>query len=168
MSAKRALEKYSQRQLDLQERLSRPRRKNKKPELAVQKEIMAWLKANGFLVNVIEAKAVFCPQAGKFLKGQTDAGVSDIVGCSSDGIATAIEVKAPGRRATLKPHQREFLEKRIMAGAFAACVDSVDCLKQVWAEFSQLQKAEPLLARKALLRHLPAQQDFGDESFFDG
>lgn len=158
MSAKDALAKFCERHAKDLERDSRPRRKNAKPEFAVKKAVMRWLADNGFAVNAIEARAVFNPASGRYLNGQTDPGVSDILGVAPNGIAVAIELKAPGRRSTLKAHQREFLLKRIELGAFAVCVDSAECLELIWNDFIHRRQMEPQLGKAALLRHLPIER----------
>lgn len=159
MSAKKALENYYRRQLEEQERQLRPKRRNQKPEKEVERSVMGWLNANGFSCHVVESKAVFSKAAGRFIKGQTQAGVADIFGCAPDGTAVFLELKAPGRRSTLKVHQREFLLTKIMIGAFAVCVDSVDLLSRYWSEFEHRRKMDPMLARNFLLRQLPAKAD---------
>ncbi len=116
---------------------------------------MAWLKANSFSCHAIEAKAVYSFEAGRYMSGQTAPGVADIFGCSAEGVAVFIELKAPGRRCTLKEHQRAFLIAKINAGAFGVCVDSVECLAGAWSEFSHRRKMDTQLAKALLLSHLP-------------
>lgn len=152
MSARDALEKYSRRHAA---GLGRPTRQNSKPEFEVKKAAMAWLRTNGFSCQVVESKGVYSIEHGRYTSGQTKAGTSDLFGCGPGGIAVYIELKAPGRRSTLKEHQRQFLIEKIQAGAFAVCADSVECLANAWEEFSHRRKMEPQLAKAFLLRHLP-------------
>lgn len=130
-STKRALERY----FDKQARRNDPLRKKRSygaPEKEVEKEVMAWLKENDFSCDVVESKAVFNRSAGTYVSGQTVKGMSDIVGCTPDGMGCFIELKAHGRRSQLKIHQRKFLLAKMMRGAFACVVDSVDYLEECW------------------------------------
>jgi hypothetical protein len=155
VGAKDALMRYYQRQVKELEREQRPKRKNAKPEFELKKAVMKWLGENGFSCHTIESKATYSFSASRYLSGQSEPGMSDIVGCTPDGIGAFIELKAPGRRSTLKEHQREFLVSKIKLGAFAVCVDSVKALEEVWTEFQHRRRMEPMLARTILLRHLP-------------
>jgi hypothetical protein len=74
------------------------------------------------------------------LAGQADAGFADCVGVTPYfGVAAYIELKAPGRRSTLKPHQRDFLLGKISMGAFAVCIDSVELLSETYNEWLALR-----------------------------
>lgn len=101
MSARDALKKYYQNQIKNNERQLRPKCRNQRPEKGVQAEVMQWLKASGFSCHSIEAKAVYSFEVGRYVRGQTDAGVADLFGSSPGGLAVFIELKAPGRRSTL-------------------------------------------------------------------
>lgn len=153
MSAAEALKRYYERQL--KRNSSKRRKRNQSPESDVKRAVMAWLKVNGWSMNAVEAKAVWNQGAGRYIRGQTTPGVSDLIGCAPDGTGAFIELKAPGRRGTLKPHQRQYLFEKIQRDAFALCVDSVECLAKAWAEFSHRRKMDPQLGRAFLLRHLP-------------
>jgi hypothetical protein len=159
MSAKDALNKYYLNQMP---RPSKPRRRNKKPEAELEKHIKALFIELNFSMNKVEAKAVYNPRAGTYLRGQTDAGVSDWVGCTPDGFGCFVEVKAPGRRSTLKPHQRIFLEAKINCGAFAVCVDSTELLSSTWFAWQHRRAMDPMLARNYLLKALPKQGAMDD------
>lgn len=161
MSAKDALNKYYQRQMP---KPQKPRRKNQKPEAELEKHIKALFIELKFSMNKVEAKAVYNPHAGTYLRGQTEAGVSDWVGCTPDGCGCFVEVKAPGRRSTLKQHQRIFLETKIKLGAFAACVDSTELLYSTWTEWQHRRLMDPMLSRNYLLKALPRQGQM-DDSF---
>lgn len=150
-STKAALERYFNKQAKQNDPL-RERRKNKKPEKLVEKAVMEWLKANQFSCHVVESKAVFSPRAGIYLNSQADPGMSDIVGCTPDGMGCFIELKAKGRRPALKDHQRRFLLSKITRGCFAACVDSVDYLEKCWSHYkSGNDMTEMLPKRRAKL-----------------
>lgn len=168
MSAKDALNKFYRKQMAAQERAQGPRRKNTRPEFEVKKAVLAWLKENGFSCHAIEAKAVYSYEAGRYLSGQTVPGVADIFGSTPDGIACFIELKAKGRKSTLKPHQYEFLVAKIEVGAFAVCVDSVQCLAQVSEQWRALQKTDPPGAKTLLLEHLPKVRASHGSTFLTG
>jgi hypothetical protein len=161
MSARDALNKYYQNQLPKERKAPRKKR-NAKPEAELEKHIRALFVELKFSMNKIESKAVYNVQAGTYLRGQTDAGVSDYVGCDPSGYGAFVEVKAPGKRSTLKPHQRAFLEDKINKGAFACCVDSVELLYKTWHEWQVRRLMEKMLARTYLLRALPRQGNMED------
>lgn len=163
MSAKKALETFYRRQQEKLERESRPRRKNQKPELEVQRQVLAWLKEHGFSCHVVESKATYSKTAGRFVRSKTTVGFSDITGATPNGLACYIEVKAVGRRGTLRAGQRAFLMAKIQLGAFAVCVDSVNCLEQVWSAFEHRRKIGPQLAKALLFRHLPPEREHDEE-----
>lgn len=108
---------------------------NKRPEKDLEKEVLVWLRDNGFSCHVIEAKATYNPKAGAYISAPVIKGMPDIVGCTPKGVACFIELKAPGRRSTLKPHQRNFLKTKITYGCFSVCVDSVAMLEKFYADF---------------------------------
>lgn len=167
MSAKKALESYYARQLAQLERVQSPRLKNAKPEEEVKRVVMAWLKEHGFSCHVVEAKAVYSKRAGRYVSSQTTPGFSDIVGACPNGLAAFIELKAPGKRSTLREGQRAFLVEKIDKGAFAVCVDSVECLATVWEAFEHRVRMEPQLARALLLRHLPQERSAAEDEIFE-
>jgi hypothetical protein len=74
---------------------AQPRRRGK-PERAIQRAILLWLKANGCLVAVTDAGAAY--RAGSFGGDTVPAGWPDITGLLPDGRFVGVEVKAPGGR----------------------------------------------------------------------
>lgn len=94
---------------------------------------MRWLRASGFDVTVIEAKATFNQKRSRFIAQSVAPGTCDIVGNDSAGRAVFIELKAPGRRSTLREQQRDFLQRKIKTGCFAVVVDSVEMLKEFYS-----------------------------------
>lgn len=125
---------------------------NGKPEFEFSKIARAWLSKKGFSIEKVESKAVYSESAGRFLSGQTVAGFSDLVGVTPYlGVSCYIELKAPGKRCTLKDHQREFLITKINHFAFAACVDSIDYLERVWSEWLKLRQESKLIESKTFL-----------------
>lgn len=116
-----------------------PRTKsNQRPEKEVEKEVVAWLKQNGFRCHVVESKGVYNAAAGRYLEGQTVSGFSDIVGACPDGRACFIELKAKGRRSTVSPNQKWFLRDKIEVGSFGCVTDSVEHLEEIYKRFSEL------------------------------
>lgn len=153
-SVKRALDRY----LEKEAKKNAPKKpkSNKKPEKELVKKLLNWCEANGLHVHEIEAKAVYNERAGHYISGQVVAGYPDISGNNGFGVAVYIEAKAKGRRSTLKPHQREFLEKKIKQNCFAVCVDEVEKLKffyTTWAELYRQDKHKE--AQEFLLNMLP-------------
>ncbi len=145
----KALLKYSAKQL------KKPRtnkRRNKKPEEESVKEILKWCEQQRWSVHRVESKAVYSRSAGRYLRGQAVAGFPDIVGNTNRGQAVYIEVKAKGKRSTLKRHQSEFLLDKINTGCFALCADSAQHLGSLWIVYSALNEQ---LGRKYLIDYLP-------------
>lgn len=114
-------------------------RKNKKPEKEVEREVLNWCRLAGWSVDVVESKAVWSRSAKRFLKGQTRAGFADIVGITDDGLFVAIELKAPGRRGTIRQSQYDYLSGIICKNGFAVVVDSAELLQTYSAKFQSLQ-----------------------------
>jgi hypothetical protein len=156
MSAKDALYAYYSKQA---KKSLKPRRKSKNasPENDFKAEIVNWLESQNFLINVVESKAVYSVSAGRYLRGQTEAGFSDLVGVTPyRGVACFIELKAPGKRTTLREAQRAFLISKINHQAFAVCVDSIDSFRTVYVAWLDLiQKERIMEAKNLLLKHLP-------------
>jgi hypothetical protein len=153
MSAADAVRKYYERQL----KASGPKRKNKAPEAELQKSALLWLNANGFTVFSVDSKAVWSKNAGRYLRGQTNIGCSDIVGACPGGIACFIELKAPGKRSTLREAQRHFLIDKINAGAFAIVADSISSISEAWSRFKELQNTKDS-SKHYLIAKLPMEQ----------
>lgn len=154
-STREALYKY----LDNQLKQSKPRRKNKKPEKNVQYEVEQWLEKHGFDYDIVESKAVYHEQSGRYLHGQTSSGFSDIVANDSNGLAVYIELKAPGRRSTLREKQRDFLTRKIKSNCFAVVVDSPTLLADCYNEFYEIRdKKSKEGARQYLLSLLPKKR----------
>jgi hypothetical protein len=138
--------------LEQDQRPARPKRKNSKPEFELTyKPVKKWLYENGFSCHRVESKAVRGPDGG-FYRGMAVAGMTDIVGCDPHGYGVFIELKAPGRRASLKPHQREFLVDKIKRGAFACCTDSVEHLSMTYEHWNKTKSKEFLIANLPILR----------------
>jgi hypothetical protein len=132
------------------------KKKNGKPEQLVVKAVMEWGKRVGCDLHIVESKAVYSKAAGRYLHTQTSESLPDIIGNWKD-LSLWIEVKAKGRRSTLKPHQKDFLERKIQQGCFAVCVDDVQDLDLIFQKF---QVATPGMIREGiLLDHLPKKKN---------
>jgi hypothetical protein len=130
--------------------------KSKKPEKIVEAEVMSWLHQNGFSCNVVESKAVYSQKAGRYISGQTVAGMSDIVGVDPVGRACFIELKAKGKRNNLAMSQYVFLQAKIEKHAFGVVVDSADLLEKYYKSFcSFIKDADHNGARNYLREILP-------------
>lgn len=167
MSVKDALARFYQRQCDELEKAKRPKRKNGRPEFELKVIVLKWLRDQGFSVDSVESKAVYSKAAGRYLNSQTTVGMPDIIGTTPEGLGAFIELKIKGRRGTLRDAQRVFLTEKINRFAFAVCIDSIECLSQVWTEFNHRRKMSPELGKNFLLRHLPPSRQKETESLFD-
>lgn len=154
MSAKSALDKFSRRNMGIK----KPRQKNgkrKSPEKETEKDVLNWCKKHRFDVSVVESKAVFSRAAQRYLHGQTEAGFSDIAGCTDTGKGCFIELKAKGKLNTIRPAQIEFLVRKIRCGAFACCVDSADMLNDIYHSWIELDLKDSKMAKNYLLSKIP-------------
>ena len=148
-----AVKKHAAKQLKKQRT---PRRKNQSPEKDTEKEVMTWLRNSGFDCNVIESKAVFSQAAGRYLSGQTDPGVSDVLGNDKNGRACYIELKARGKKSTASYGQLEFLERKIKMGCFGVVVDSAKMLETNYKTYLfKMSNEGKYEAREYLLTQLP-------------
>ena len=73
-----------------------PRRRRGKPERAVQKAVVAYLRTRNCLVAVTDAGAAY--KAGAFFGESLPAGWPDVTGLLPDGRFIGVECKAPGGR----------------------------------------------------------------------
>ena len=163
MSVKLALEKYSRKAAGLGKKSGKEKKtKNQSPEKIVEKEIIAWCKSRGFDISIVESKAVFSRAAGRYLRGQTKAGFSDMAGVTGDGTGAFIELKAKGRLSTISRSQFDFLYSKIRKGAFACCVDSADLINKIYSDWLELKTSDPEMAKKVLQEYLPKQKYLDD------
>lgn len=156
MSAADALKRYYERQ-NRRSTNRKPTRKNNKPEHEVKKAVMSWLVAHDFSCDVVESKAVYSEKADRYIRGQATAGFSDIVGvCPCFGVACYIELKAPGRRSTLRGHQKDFLVEKIQRQAFACVTDSIEHLEEIYFKWQAMFiRGDYMGAKNLLLKNLP-------------
>lgn len=157
-SVKAAMDRYYKRQMGDNSRA--PKRKNEKPEKIVERLVMAWCKKHKLDVSVVECKGVYNAKTHTFLHGMTEPGYSDLSGNNELGMAVYIELKAKGRRSTLRSKQKEFLERKIRAGCFAAVVDSPELLEEIYYNWGNyINKNMIAEAKQYLLGQIPKRRD---------
>lgn len=117
-----------------------PKRTYKSPEKDLEALVLDWLRLNKFDVNVVEAKAVFNPKIKRYISGMTTPGFPDVVGNDCDGNAVFVELKAPGRRSTIRDDQYRFLMRKIESNCFAVCIDSLGMLQQLYNGWKSLDR----------------------------
>ncbi len=107
-------------------------RKNESPERDLQKSVLKWMNTSGFSVDNIESKAHYSIAAGGYASQHQKPGIPDIVGNDSLGRAVYVELKAHGRRGSLRENQREFLVRKINTNCFAIVADSITYISDVY------------------------------------
>lgn len=156
-SIEKAMLKYHQKQLPNNNR--QPKSKNKKPEKDTQKQVMEWAKNQGLFLHVVESSS-YDPILRRKGMSRAAFGFPDIVGNTLCGQIVWIELKAKGRQSTLKPAQRDFLEKKIQQNCFAVVVDSAERLSQYWKGYNSLKSDQE--RQSYLLDCLPKQREGRD------
>src|SRR5574343_142669 len=151
-STKKALENYYKSLLPKEQSLE-PKRKNKSPEKDVQTAIMNKMRELGLFVFRVEARALDI--GGNLSYSETSSGVSDLLAVSTTGQFLAVEVKASGRRSTLRYSQRVFLTSVIASNGFASVSDSVEHFVSLWQTY---QKTPDALKKALLLNDLPREK----------
>ena len=102
----------------------RPRRRRGKPERAIQKAILLWLRANGCLVAVTDAGAAY--RAGAFFGDAIPAGWPDITGLLPNGRFIGVEVKTKrGRQSDAQKRIEREIRKRDGVYVLARSVEDV-------------------------------------------
>ena len=100
------------------------RRRRGKPERAVQRAVLLWLRANGCLVAVTDAGAAY--RAGAFFGDAVPAGWPDITGLLPDGRFIGVEVKGPGgRQSPVQKQMEQEVRKRSGIYVLARSVEDV-------------------------------------------
>lgn len=114
--------------------------KNKKPEFdLVLQPCLIWMKQMGWSVDIYESKAVWDSKAQCYVTKGLRVGHPDIAGCTNQGYAVYCETKAPGKRSTVKAHQRHFLTTKAQCGAFSCVIDDLELLKAMWAKWISMR-----------------------------
>jgi hypothetical protein len=159
----KAVENFSKKQISQDDLTPR---KYSHPELKTQAEIIKWCRAQGISIDIVDAASAWERGSESYSRTHVRSGFSDAVGVMANGRAIYIEFKAPGKRCTLKEHQREFLIEKINNNAFACCTDSIDHIKNLlfkWKENIRLRYNEN--ARKILIDDLHQKKE--KELIFD-
>lgn len=137
---RRALENYYRKLLPKE-----PRPKNKRPEKDVEHECLLWMRAQGWNVQIYEAKAIYNPKTRRYISASMKAGTVDCQGVLPGGTFVAVEFKAPGRissfNASKNFRQKQYLIEKITYGAFGAVVDSASRLEQIYKTWRDLKTA---------------------------
>lgn len=151
--ARKALENYYQKQIPREKRS----RKNSRPEKEVERECVGWMRAQGWDIQIYEAKSTFNPRAGRYVGQSCKAGTVDCQGILPGGTFVAIEFKAPKKISTFnasKNHrQKQYLISKIANGAFGAVIDSRQRLEQIYNSWRDLKTSEE--RRSYLMTCLP-------------
>lgn len=142
-------------------------RHNEHPEKDVVKEILQWCELNGWSVGVINSSAVYSEKENRYLTTQAAPGTPDILGCTSLGVYCGLEIKAPGKRATMSDDQMLFLIEKIERGAFGGVFDSVDLLESTYLEWLDSSNKKAFLLRSLPRLTLKKQKD-DDVNPFEG
>lgn len=96
-----------------------------KPERAVQKAILIYLRARGCLVAVTDAGAAY--RAGSFGADTVPAGWPDITGLLPDGRFIGVECKSPsGRQSSVQKQMEEAIRRRNGIYVLARSIDDVE------------------------------------------
>lgn len=126
------------------------------PEKKVEQQIISWCFVKKWSVDVFESKATFSAASGSYKRSKSmRVGTPDILGCDDKGHAVFIELKAPKKEDVCRIEQREFLLRKIKAGAFACVVSSATQLNELYSEWSSNKSKEFLeskLPKKVLVR----------------
>lgn len=132
------------------------------------------MRARGWNVEIYEAKATWSSNAGAWVQKGMKAGTCDCMGNTGEGLAIAIEFKAPGALSTFNSDkrylQKKFIVDKINTNTFACVVDSVSRLEIIFKRWSELVSFDKNSARNYLLSMLPQQQEktrLKSEKLFD-
>jgi hypothetical protein len=163
---KSAIENYYKRELSAQNTAPR---KNNKPEEPVVIDCLKWLKQNGFHVQRVESKAVKNHLTGNWSNPQIQPGTPDIIGNSPEGIGVFVEVKAPGKRSSVRVSQYKYLSEKLKINCFVAVVDSAKYLETMYKHWCHLRLGCLDSAKQYLERALPIPPELREDtsSLFD-
>ena len=165
-----SINKFSQKQLDDLKPKPAPSRKNDSPEFdLVHVPCVKWMRQQGWLVETYDSKATWSTEQQTWKNQGMKAGTTDSMGVLPNGIALAVEFKAPGKLSTFNLNknyrQREFVMARINHNAFSCVVDSVERLILIHDEWRRLRIVEGVKAsREYLLSMLPEKRSDDEES----
>lgn len=116
------------------------RRRNKRPEKALEKSIVAFLEVHRWVVTPLNAGKMF---KGKYKVELAPTGTSDLICCSPTGRYVAIEVKAPGKLSGATDAQKAFLFRVNENHGLGMVVDSMGPIEALVLRFRQESKDYP-------------------------
>jgi hypothetical protein len=93
-------------------------------ESDIQKQILDLLKLKRYVVFKHRNVGIMKPNGSYIPLAFGEKGISDIIGCSPEGVFTAIEVKQPGKKPS--PDQVEFIKNVIRNKGVAFVATSLD------------------------------------------
>lgn len=162
--ARKALFSYINKQAALPK--NKPRQKKaKKPEADFLLQLKKHIERNhGWDLHIIEAKTGYSESSQRYTMNHAPVGYPDLSGNTRDGRAIFIEVKAPGKRSTIRPDQHAFLTRKIEHGCFAICTDSIENFEETLLNYRKSQRPKQTL-QDALPRLAPRYQDDIDSLF---
>jgi hypothetical protein len=128
------------------------------PEKILEQEFLLCLHALGFWVCVYESKAQWSGAAQRFCRQVLPKGHPDLLAVSAEGYPCAIELKAPGKRSTIRADQYTFLQNLISHNVFAVCCDNVDDFESWFRQWISLE--DPSERQAFALELLPRPRKF--------
>ncbi len=160
--ARNALNKFYQKQADIASNKGVPverKSPNRRPEKDVEKECLAWMRKMAWTVNIYESKAVWNAKAETWSQSGMRFGTCDCMGNMEDGVAVAVEFKAPGKLSSFNREdnfkQRQFIFDRINTNVFACVVDSARRLEEIYEAWLVIRALDKAKAREYLISSLP-------------
>ncbi len=156
-STKKALDSYMKKQMPRPD--TNRKKHNGKPEKEVERACLTWMRAQGWSVQIYEAKASYSVAAGRWLSSAMKAGTCDCQGNMTDGTTIVVEFKAPGRLKTFnadKNHrQKEYMVEKIRSNCFGCVVDSARRLAEVFDGYQKAVLVSKDQAQMYLMGELP-------------
>lgn len=124
----------------------KPRSKKREaPEKMLEREVVKWAKSNGFDLTTVDSSGFGTWEQRK----TSEIGISDLIG-NNGKVSVWIELKAKSRLSTLSYVQYMFLRRKLLAGAFACCIDSVETLSSLWTLYCEGVDPALLIAKLPL------------------
>lgn len=143
---KLAVDNWSIKQLKKDSPSLLPKKKNKTPEADFLKKLKKHIEENhGWSLDVIDSKGQFSEDAQRYVYGKTRSGYSDMSGNMLNGLASYLEVKAPGKRSTLREDQMNFLIEKINSNCFAIVTDSIEHFEMILEKFKKAENRKAIL-----------------------
>jgi hypothetical protein len=112
-----------------------------KPEKELEQEVRAWCFQNNIWVNVFDSKAKYT-ERGVYKAQGLPVGTLDLIGLNSYGKFVGIELKAPNKPAIPSLEQRNFAVEIINKNGFAAVVNDLNKLINVYTTWLRINDDE--------------------------